>query len=195
MHNLAERFAVALAVALNLPVGFFLKAFKTYSSARVRISYFPEGKKLSEEHGEDALRVGEHTDFGLFTILYADAPGLQVQRAAGAEWQSEMGDEWIDVPVLENVAVVNVGALLARWTNDTWNATAHRVVARQGEELHTDRVSVAAFCDPDAHTLINAPDLLLTPDMPRKYPPVTAQEYIQRRLNDAQKKKETQMHH
>ena len=67
-------------------------------------------------------------------------------RVRGASTASETG-----VPETAGddvIAVVNTGALLARWTNDRWRATAHRVVAGPGPAA--PRYAIAAFVDPDA---------------------------------------------
>ncbi len=66
------------------------------------------------------LRAGAHTDYGSLTILKPDnAPGgLQVQNKDGA---------WIDVPTLPGTFIVNLGDLMAEWTNDRWVSTLHRV--------------------------------------------------------------------
>jgi isopenicillin N synthase-like dioxygenase len=75
----------------------------------------PEGEV---EPGQ--LRAGAHTDYGCMTILRTeDAPGgLQVQTRAG---------EWLDVLAVSGSFVVNLGDMMARWTNDRWAATLHRV--------------------------------------------------------------------
>src|SRR5207244_3582768 len=67
------------------------------------------------------LRAGAHTDYGSLTILKTeDRPGgLQVRSPEGA---------WLDVPIVEGTFVVNLGDLMARWTNDQWVSTLHRVV-------------------------------------------------------------------
>ena len=36
--------------------------------------------------------------------------------------------EWLDVPAIPGALVVNIGDLMAEWTNDRWVSTLHRVV-------------------------------------------------------------------
>lgn len=67
------------------------------------------------------LRASAHTDYGTLTILRPDdAPGgLQVLPK---------GEGWTDVPYIQDAYVINLGDLMARWTNDKWVSTMHRVV-------------------------------------------------------------------
>ena len=62
--------------------------------------------------------------------------GLQVREIAN--------DTWVDAPPIEGSFVVNVGDLLARWTNDRFRSTLHRVINASGRE----RYSIATFYDP-----------------------------------------------
>jgi 2OG-Fe(II) oxygenase superfamily len=67
------------------------------------------------------LRAGAHSDYGSLTILATEnrPDGLQACNAAGA---------WVDVPAIPGCFIVNIGDLMARWTNDAWVSTLHRVV-------------------------------------------------------------------
>ena len=90
---------------------------------------------------------------------------------------------WRDVVVPETdddvVAVVNTGALLARWTNDRWRATAHRVVA--GSKGEPSRYAIAAFIDPDADAAVAAhPSFGAS-----RYPPTTGLAYLRMKLDEA----------
>ena len=65
-------------------------------------------------------RMGAHSDYGVLTVLYADrVPGLQI---VGPD------DKWHDVHARARRLLVNLGDLLAQWTNDHWRSTLHRVV-------------------------------------------------------------------
>ncbi len=43
--------------------------------------------------------------------------------------------EWVDVPIIEGTFVINIGDLMARWTNDAWVSTLHRVANPPGRGL------------------------------------------------------------
>ena len=75
------------------------------------------------------------TDCGFLTILTQDSPGLEVK--------DPQTDEWKPVKVLENMFVVNLGDMAARWTNDAYKSTKHRVY-NQNDSI---RYSIPFFCN------------------------------------------------
>jgi isopenicillin N synthase-like dioxygenase len=98
--------------------------------------------------------------------------GLQVREIAN--------DTWVDAPPIEGSFVVNVGDLLARWTNDRFRSTLHRVINASGRE----RYSIATFYDPTYGATVD-PRELGTSDAELKYQPVAAGDYILGRINDS----------
>jgi len=143
MEALAARIMVAFAAALRLPDQFFSPHIKHPISALRALNY-PATGEVAEA---DQQRAGAHTDYGTLTILLpqAGSSGLQVQR----------GGEWIDVPAPEGAFVINIGDLMARWTNDAWVSTLHRVVAKPNQKA---RKSLAYFHQPDWDVVIEPLD-------------------------------------
>ena len=114
------------------------------------------------------LRAGAHTDYGCMTILRTEEAlgGLQVQTRAG---------EWVDVHAVPGSFVVNLGDMMARWTNDRWPATLHRVAVPPSGAGGTRRQSIVFFHDPRADAVIECLPNCGTP----RYEPVTALEHVQ----------------
>lgn len=83
-------------------------------------------------------------------------------------------------------ALVNTGAALARWTNDVWRATAHRVVVPTADVAAVDRYSIACFIDPDADAVVAVDPRFVLPGEQPKYPPTTGLKYLLMKLREAQ---------
>lgn len=134
MEGLAARIMVAFAAALKLPDDFFAPHIG-YPISALRALNYPATGEIAEA---DQQRAGAHSDYGTLTILLpqAGSSGLQV----------EQGGAWVDVPAPEDAFVINIGDLMARWTNDAWVSTLHRVVARPNQPA---RKSLAYFHQPD----------------------------------------------
>ena len=101
-----------------------------------------------------------------------------------------MDGDWMDV-VTPHVAgqvgaLVNTGALLARWTNDTWRATAHRVIVPDEDAAAKDRYSIAIFIDPDAEARVAVDPRFVREGEAPRYPPTTGLEYLLAKLREAQ---------
>ena len=159
----------AIALSLALPENFFVERYRK-PLARGSILYYPP---QPPDFGARQFGVSAHTDYGCLTILSQDANGgLQVRNRAG---------EWIAAPPIPGTFVINIGDLLARWTNDVFSSTPHRVVNTSGRA----RYSIAVFYDPDYDTLIEVlPACVKLGEAPR-YPPVSCGEYIVGRFDKA----------
>jgi len=116
------------------------------------------------------MRIGEHSDYGTITLLWQinDVPGLEVQDLGGA---------WHPVPYAEDGVVVNIGDLLARWTNDYFVSTKHRVV---NSHIDQTRYSMPHFVDPTPGTIVAN-----LRNEPNKYDPIESKEYLMWRLSQS----------
>jgi isopenicillin N synthase-like dioxygenase len=155
------------AVSLGLDADFFRDRFAK-PLARCSLIYYPP---QPPESGSEQFGVAPHTDYGGLTLLSQDdTGGLQVRGRSG---------DWVTAPPIAGTFVVNIGDLMARWTNDRFVSTPHRVVNSSGRA----RYSVGVFFDPAFDTVIDPGEL--RPGGPPLYPPVTCGDYIVSRLNKA----------
>jgi len=165
VSGLGERLRRLFALALGLDEDWFEDKFRDHSSS-IRVINYPAPED-DPEPGQ--LRAGAHTDYGCMTILRTeDAPGgLQVQNRAG---------DWLDVHAVPGSFVVNLGDMMARWTNDQWPATLHRVVVPPADRrAGSRRQTIVFFHDPRADAVIECIPGCGEP----RYEPVTAFAHVQ----------------
>jgi isopenicillin N synthase-like dioxygenase len=163
IERLARRLIAGLALSLELPWTYFDEAFANGMFA-VRLLHYPPhptANPLNE------VGAGAHTDFGALTVLAQDdIGGLQVRLPSG---------EWIDAKPVPGTFVVNIGDLMARWTNDVYTSTLHRVLNRSVAE---HRYSIAFFTNASFHTPIACLPTCRSDDRPPRYAPTTAGEHL-----------------
>lgn len=165
-NALGVRLLKAFAVSLDLSADYFVRRFEKPMTRCTMIYYPPQPPEL----GAEQFGVAPHTDFGTLTLLYQDnVGGLQVKDKAG---------DWVTAHPIEGAYVVNVGDLLARWTNNRFASTEHRVVNSSGRE----RYSVAAFVDPSYDCMI---DPVVKAGEMAAYEPITAGDYLVWRFGKA----------
>lgn len=138
MLNLGMSLLPAFSLAMGKPKDFLAGFFKPATTNLVLIHYPP-----APQIQDGAFGISPHTDYGFLTILAQDdVGGLEVQGLDG---------KWIDATPLPDTFVINIGDVLARWTNDQFCSTAHRVINRNPMR---DRYSVGYFFDPDLKTVV-----------------------------------------
>ena len=168
LSGLAARIMRVFALALELPEDYFESAIDDPISA-MRMLNYPH-TNVTPEPGQ--LRAGAHSDYGSLTILLADAApgGLEIRSPDG---------QWLAVPNLPGAFIVNIGDLMARWTNDRWISTLHRVVNPSPDHSgSTRRQSFAFFHQPDWDAEISCIPTCLSPGEKPKYPGVRSGEYL-----------------
>lgn len=191
LRKAAHRYALACSLALDLPIDFFTETLVTMDLCTIRFLHCPPCDiEVTGVSTDKSVRVGEHTDFGAFTFLLLGdqgAEGLQIKPVEGGLVGGAAGGEasgWLDIEVPSNGAIVNTGALMARWTNDEWRATAHRVIVPSELEAGRHRYSIAFFVDPDATALVSVHDKFVTDIKPCRYEPITSLAFLQMKLEE-----------
>jgi isopenicillin N synthase-like dioxygenase len=120
--------------------------------------------------GAAAMAAGAHTDYGAITLLATDGvAGLEVLPR---------GESWRPVVAPAGSLVVNLGDMLARWTNGRYVSTPHRVLA-----VPEDRYSIPFFVNPDPDTVVACIPSCVSADRPCAYAPITAGEFLQARID------------
>lgn len=126
----AQALLAAMALALGLDADWFRRHYTADPTVLFRVFRYPP-----QAPGQEGWGVGEHTDYGLLTLLLQDdVPGLQVRTPDG----------WIDAPPLPGTLLCNLGDMLDRLTGGAWRSTPHRVLNASGGE----RYSFPLFFDP-----------------------------------------------
>lgn len=146
MWRLAERLMSTFALGLDLPADHFAGLIDR-SPTSLRAINYPEQPAPPED---GALRAGAHTDYGTLTILRQELgrAGLEVYDAASGGW--------VGVVPVADAFVINIGDLMARWTNDRWTSTLHRVVNPDaGTSVSTRRQSMPFFFNANYDTVVD----------------------------------------
>jgi len=137
MFKLARKLLRLMAKVLGLAADFFEQHITQPVATHRLLHYWPV-RDFDKEIG-----VGEHTDYGLLTILLQDqVGGLQVLNAQDGHW--------VHCCPIDGAFVVNLGDMLARWTGHRFKSTVHRVV----NVAPIDRYSVPYFLEPNMQTQI-----------------------------------------
>ena len=169
----AYRMQRVLASALDVDEDFFVSKHLG-ENVTLRLLYYPDSGV--DEVAESQLGAGEHTDYGLLTLLFQDdVGGLEVSDTEG---------NWIAVDPVSASIVVNSGDLLERWTNGIYRSTPHRVKSKIG---HRARFSIAMFVDPDSATQVDVLASCISADRPSRFATITAGEHIQERIEATHK--------
>lgn len=120
-----------IALSLDLEADYFEQRYTRDPLVLFRIFNYPAAVADSDQWG-----VGEHTDYGLLTILKQDhLGGLQVKSQG----------RWMEAPPIPHTFICNIGDMLDRITGGLYRSTPHRV---KNVSSH-DRLSFPFFFDPN----------------------------------------------
>ena len=161
----------AIARYLGVDEDYFADTVRDGNSV-MRLLHYPP---IEGEPGSH-VRAGAHEDLNTITLLLgAEEAGLELLTKEG---------EWIPVAPRPGELVVNIGDMLQRLTNGRLRSTSHRVVNPPAERRGHSRYSMPFFLHFRSDFLIEAlPGTVPAGEQP-KWPPITADDYLQERLRE-----------
>ncbi|MBB3931950.1 isopenicillin N synthase-like dioxygenase [Kaistia hirudinis] len=165
MSALARKMVHAISISIGMPADSMDRYFDKPTTF-LRLLHYP-----TQPAEEGLFGSAPHTDYGYITLLAQDdVGGLEVKNKAG---------EWIAAPPIPDTFVMNVGDILARWSNDRFVSTPHRVINRSGRE----RYSQPFFFDPSMDEMIEALPTCVPAGAEPKYAPVLYRDYLMERID------------
>ena len=161
----------AIARYLKIDEDYFVDTVRDGNSV-LRLLHYPP---IEGEPGSH-VRAGAHEDINTITLLLgADEAGLELKTKDG---------RWIPVSPRPGELVVNIGDMLQRLTNGLLRSTTHRVVNPPPERRGRSRYSMPFFLHFRSDFLIEALPGTVPPGEQPKWPPITANDYLQERLRE-----------
>ena len=132
---LGHRVCSGLALSLGLPADYLEQRYTQSPTVLFRIFHYPAHAPSPVEEQHPTWGVGEHTDYGLLTLLKQDdVGGLEVRTTRG----------WLSAPPRDGTFVCNIGDMLERMTGGLYRSTPHRVRSHPSRS----RISLPFFFDP-----------------------------------------------
>ena len=170
-ETLAEQMMRVFCAALRLPEGWFDGVLGRHFSI-MSCHHYPV---LESTPLPGQLRTGAHTDYGAMTLLAATdaAGGLEVRMPDG---------RWAAVQPRPGEFVVNLGDMMAHWTNGRWASTLHRVVNPPLGVAQSRRLSIGMFVHPNYDQSIACVPTCVSGDASAQFPAITAGEHIRRKI-------------
>ncbi|QIK77692.1 isopenicillin N synthase family oxygenase [Sphingomonas piscis] len=161
----------AIARYLKIDEDYFADAVRDGNSV-LRLLHYPPQSEPTGEH----IRAGAHEDINTITLLLgAEEAGLELLTRDG---------RWIPVSPKPGELVINIGDMLQRLTNGRLRSTSHRVVNPAPDRASKARYSMPFFLHFRSDYLIEAlPGTVPAGEQP-KWPPITADDYLQERLRE-----------
>jgi len=164
--DIAAAILRAVALGSGADPGFFAERMAD-PQCKLRFLHYPAVDP--DEDGVLPVPTAAHTDYGALTLLATDGvAGLEVRP---------LDRPWVPVVAPRGSLVVNLGDMLARWTNDRYQSTPHRVVG----PTSGDRVSIPFFVNPDPDTVVTPISACVDDQHPAAYGPITAGAFLRQR--------------
>ena len=161
----------AIARFLGIDEDYFIDTVRDGNSV-MRLLHYPP---IQGEPGSN-VRAGAHEDINTITLLLgAEEAGLELLTRDG---------RWIPVSPKPGELVVNIGDMLQRLTNGKLRSTTHRVVNPPPERRGFSRYSMPYFLHFRSDFLIEPLAGTVPAGEQPKWPPITANDYLQERLRE-----------
>ena len=168
MSEVSRQLMRIFAVALSLDIDYFEDKIDEHISM-FRVLNYPD---QPEPPLPGQLRAGAHSDYGSLTLL------RQEQRPGSLQVMTKDGT-WFDVPVIKGALVVNIGDLMAEWTNDRWVSTLHRVINPPRDQANDSRrISLVFFHQPNYDAMISCLPTCLIPGEEAKHRAISSGEHL-----------------
>jgi isopenicillin N synthase-like dioxygenase len=165
MRPLAHAMVSVVASSLGLPPDYFEPDFKDPTCTLRLIRYPPHDAAEDNQFG-----FAPHIDTSFLTLLAQSAlPGLEVKTREG---------EWVRPPAIPGTFVMNTGEMLARYSNDRFVPTPHRVINANNALRH----AIPFFHGPSLDALIRPVPTCVSEDNPARYDPLLYADH-RRKLN------------
>ncbi|MCZ6881899.1 MAG: hypothetical protein O7F15_02685 [Gammaproteobacteria bacterium] len=158
--GLALTLLEAFCIGLDLPAQHMHGDFSGNHTGFMRLNYYPVEDPMTDsgtEHQPTAdLGIHHHTDAGALTVLLQDeVSGLQVYREG----------YWHNIPPVPGAMVINIGDMMQVWSNDTYHAAIHRVMAMDA----ITRYSLPFFFNPSASSRVRPLPTVVSEQQPSHY--------------------------
>lgn len=164
MEALGLRIMGLIARSLDLPADHFVP-FHACPMSDLRMLHYP-AVTVDPADGRQ-FGAGAHQDWGGVTILAQDdVGGLEVETGEGV---------FRPAPPLAGSFVINIGQLVARWSNGHYRSSVHRVLANGSGR---SRYSIPFFFNPDFDAEIRCLPGCCGPGDPPRFAPCTAGTHI-----------------
>ncbi len=172
--ELSLRLLEAFCIGLDLPADYLESYFVPQHTGFIRLNHYPiedpMAKALIDDLPDVGLGIHHHTDAGALTVVLQDAVGgLQVHRDG----------YWHNIPPVDGAFVINTGDMLQVWSNDTYQAPAHRVLAME----ISDRYSIPFFFNPAAQARVSPLPTVVSDSRPGAYRPIDWAEFRGKRTD------------
>lgn len=170
LEGAATSMLEAVADVFGAPKDTFSKMIVGGNSI-LRLIHYPP---LKDGFIPGAVRAAEHEDINLVTLLCESTqPGLEILTRDG---------RWLPVEAPPGHIVVDTGDMMQRITNGRLPSVTHRVVNPSSDADDVVRFSMPFFVHPFPTCSLDVLPFCTSADKPAKFPPITAQAFLEERL-------------